>query len=62
MGKAMSGDALPLISAADVRKGKENVLDSTEGWIGGENDERYDMGEGLLQVDGSGCVGIDIEA
>ncbi|KAL8791966.1 MAG: hypothetical protein Q9195_005455 [Heterodermia aff. obscurata] len=54
MGKAMSGDALPLISAADAREA--NVLDDTEGWIGDENDEKNEVGERHLQVGGSGRV------
>ena len=54
MGKAMSGDSLPLISAADAREA--NVLDDTEGWIGDENDEKNEVGERHLQVGGSGRV------
>ena len=62
MGKAMSGDALPRVSAADVKEALVFVI--MEGWIGDENDENdegNEVGEGFLLVGGSGCVGIDIQ-
>ena len=53
MGKAMR-DALPLISAADGKQA--DVLDSTEGWIGDEDEGDEVSSDRLLQVGGSGRV------